>query len=94
MTMRSLASYNDFEFAKLIWFKQIYHLEVKNTIIGTKPFFNKMMSSKKVNVNLLNDMYNLLVKYYNMAYNDLYFFLIEKISWNQGHFSRRIIVWP
>ncbi len=92
VTTGSLASYDNFEFAKFVWFKQIYCLEVKNTITGTEHFLNKIMPSKKVNVNLPNNMYNLLMKYYNVVYNNLDFFSIEKIFWNQRHSDRRIVI--
>ncbi|SRR6266540_6701146 len=78
--MESLANYDDFEFAKFVQFRQIYRLEVENTITDAEPFPGEMMPPKKVNVNLPDDMYNLLVKYYNVTYDNLDFFLIKEVS--------------
>jgi len=50
-------------------------------ITGTKLFSDVMMHSKKINVSWLNNIYSLLVNYYNVTYDeDLDFFSIAKAS--------------
>ncbi len=62
-------------------------------ITGTKLFSDVMMHSKKINVSLLNNIYSLLVNYYNVTYDeDLDFFSIAKASWNLIHSAYRIII--
>jgi hypothetical protein len=46
-TTGSLASYDEFEFAELVRFRQIYHLEAEDTITGIEPFPGEMLSPKK-----------------------------------------------
>ncbi len=74
----SLAAYNNHEFVKLSWFKQIYLLEIKDTISGSEFFPEEMLPSIRINVSLLDDIYNILVEYYNIAY-ELDFVSIVKL---------------
>src|SRR5688572_14977306 len=50
-------------------FRQIYRLEIEDTIIGTEPFPGEMLFPRKINVNLPDEIYSILVDYYNDAYN-------------------------
>ncbi|CAG8636632.1 15945_t:CDS:2 [Funneliformis mosseae] len=76
-TSGSLASYDNFESDELVRFRQIYCLKVKNTITGAEPFLGVMMYPKKIDVGLPDNIYSLLVNYYNAVYGeDLDFFLI------------------
>src|SRR5579864_8388345 len=68
-TTGSLASYDNFELAELVRFRQIYRLEVKYMITGAEPLPSEMMTTKKINVNLPDDIYNILVDYYNTTYD-------------------------
>src|SRR6266480_4193118 len=54
-TLGSLASSDDLEFAKLCQFRQIYLLEIEDTITGIEPFPGEMMSPKRMNVALPDD---------------------------------------
>ena len=65
MTLESLAAYDNFQFAELCHFKQIYQLETEDTITGTEPFPGEMLLLKNDNISLPNDIYSILVKYYN-----------------------------
>jgi hypothetical protein len=78
-TTGSLASYDDLEFADLVRFREIYQLEVENTITGAELYPGEMISPKKISVGLPDDVYRLLSKYYNMAYNDFEFFTIGEL---------------
>src|SRR4051794_39936825 len=53
-----------------------------------------MMTLRKNDVSLPDDIYNLLVEYYNAAYKDLSFFSIAEAVQNPGCSNRRIVVLP
>jgi len=91
LTTGSLASYDEFEFAELVRFRQIFRFEVEDTITGIKPFPDEMISPKKINVGLLDDIYNILVSYYNAAY-DVEFQSIAEAT--QRHSDHKIVVRP
>src|SRR5207248_9824330 len=67
-TLGSLASSDDLEFAELCQFRQISHLEIEDTITGIELFPGEMMSPKRMNVTLSDDIYDIIVKYYNICY--------------------------
>src|ERR1700741_165569 len=67
-TPGSLARYDDFEFTEVAHFRQIYNLEVDDTITGLETFPGEMISPKRMNVTLPDDIYGILVDYYNNAY--------------------------
>jgi hypothetical protein len=90
-TAGSLASYDDFEFAELVRFRQIYRLEVEHTITGTEPLPGEMMTPKKINVSLPDDIYKILVDYYNVAYDSEFVSIAESV---QRSSSTMIVVWP
>jgi hypothetical protein len=92
-TSGSLAAYDNFEFAELSRFREIYRLEIEDTITGTEVFPGEMLHPKKINVGLPDDIYNLLVNYYNDAY-DVKFLTIADSVRNIRHSERRIIVRP
>ena len=92
-TSGSLAAYDNFKFAKLSQFREIYHLEIKDTIIGTEAFPDKMQYPKKVNVGLPDDIYNLLVNYYNDVYNVKFLTIADSVR-NIQHSECRIIIRP
>jgi hypothetical protein len=48
---------------------QIYRLNIDVTITGSEPFPGEMMPPRKDRVSLPDDIYELLVQYYNNAYN-------------------------
>src|SRR5256884_8050631 len=90
-TLGSLASSDDLEFAEPCQFRQIYFLEIEDTITGIEPFPGEMMSSKRMNVALPDDIYNILVEYYNDAY-DSEFVTIAKAATERS--SDRIVIRP
>ena len=90
-TAGSLASYDDFEIAKLVRFRQIYHLKVKYMITSIEPLPSEMMFPKKINVSLPDNIYKILVDYYNTAYNSEFVSIAESV---QRSFSTMVIVWP
>src|SRR5436190_1049209 len=63
-TLGSLASSDDLEFAELCKFRQISRLEIEDTITGIEPFPGEMMSPKRMNIALPDDIYDILVEYY------------------------------
>src|SRR5436853_3013974 len=78
-TLGSLVSSDDLEFAELCQFKQISRLKIEDTITGIKPFSGEMMSPKRIKVALLDNIYDILEKYYNNAY-DSKFVTIAKVA--------------
>ena len=66
---RNLAIYDGFDFAKLYWFVQIFHHYLDDTITGNKSFSKEMLTLRKCNMSLPDDIYDLLVQYYNTAYD-------------------------
>ena len=69
-TTRSLTVYEGFDFTELYRFRQIFCYEIDITITGNEPFSRKLLH-KKNQVSLPNDIYELLVEYYNVAYRDV-----------------------
>ena len=61
VTLESLASSDDLEFAELCQFRQISRLEIEDTITSIEPFPDEMMSPKKMNVTLPDDIYDIFV---------------------------------
>jgi len=92
-TSGSLAAYDKFEFAELSRFRQIYHFEIEDTITGVEIFPGEMLPPEKINVSLPDNIYNILVKYYNSAY-DLEFVSIAEASQRKSDRSGRIVVRP
>jgi len=62
-TLESLANSDDLEFAELCQFRQISRLEIEDTITGIEPFPGEMMSPKRINVALPDDIYDILVEW-------------------------------
>ena len=90
-TTGSLASSDDFEFVELVRFRQIYCLKAENMITGTEPLPGEMMSPKKINVGLPDDVYKILVDYYNDAYDSEFVSIAELV---QRSSSIKIVVRP
>jgi len=68
-TTGSLAVYNRFDFIELYRFRQIFHHYLNDTIIGNESFPKEMLNPRKDNMSLLDDIYEILVQYYNTAYD-------------------------
>src|SRR5207248_995768 len=90
VTLGSLASSDDLEFAELCQFRQISCLEIKDTITGIEPFPGEMMSPKRMNVALPDDIYDILVKYYNNAYDSEFVTIAKAATECSGD---GIVVW-
>src|SRR6266480_3819780 len=89
-TSGSLAAYDNYKFAELDRFRQIYLLEIEDTIFSTEFFPGEMIFPKKIDVNLMDDIYKLLVEYYNTAYNLSFVTIAESV--NSSCSNRRIII--
>lgn len=95
-TTGSLAAYDNFEFAELSKFRQTYHFKIEDTITGVEILPGEMLPPEKINVSLPDNIYNILVQYYNSAY-ELEFVSIAKASQirsNRSGRNRRIVVRP
>src|SRR5207245_2997657 len=90
-TLGSLASSDDLEFAELCQFRQISRLEIEDTITGIEPFPGEIMSTKRMNVALPNDIYDILVEYYNNAYDSEFVTIAKAATERSGD---RIVVQP
>jgi hypothetical protein len=94
-TAGSLAAYDEFDFAKLYRFTQIFHQSIDDTIIGSEEFPGEMLTPEK-QVSLPNTIYELLVKYYNDTYNREFVsitdFASSDLSLSNSH--QKIIVSP
>ncbi len=75
-TTGSLTVYEGFDFTELYRFRQIFRHEIDITITGNEPFPGKLLH-KKNQVSLPNDIYELLVEYYNVAYDEWEFVTIQ-----------------
>ncbi|CAG8568354.1 7718_t:CDS:2, partial [Dentiscutata heterogama] len=90
----SLAVYNNFEFDELRHFRQIYQLEIEDTITGSEYFPGKMLLPKKADFGLPDNVYNVLVAYYNNAY-DMEFLSIKEATQKKVKISDlKIVVRP
>jgi hypothetical protein len=90
-TSGSLAAYDEYEFAELRRFRRIYRLEVECTITGAESLPGEMMTPNKNDVSLPDDMYTLLVEYYNAAYDKFNFITIANAAQNPGHTGRTVV---
>ena len=78
-TTGSLAANDNSNFTELFQFMQIYRQILDQTITGSERFPGEMMHPKKDRVELSEQVYNLLVRYYNVAYDNLEFVTIAQI---------------
>ena len=75
-TAGSLAMYDGFDSSKLHQFRQNFRIESDITITGSENFPREMLTPRNNRVSLPDDIYELLVYYYNGAYYDLEFVTI------------------
>ncbi|CAB4439788.1 unnamed protein product [Rhizophagus irregularis] len=93
-TTGSLVAYDKFELDELFRFRQIYSLEIEDTIASSEPFPEEMLTPKKINVGLPDETYNILVEYYKAAY-DLEFLSISELAQGNTRCSgRKIVIRP
>ena len=69
-TAGSLAMYDGFDSSELHQFRQNFWIESDITITDSENFPREMFTPRNDRVSLLDDIYELLVYYYNDAYYD------------------------
>ena len=79
-TAGSLAMYDEFDSSELHQFRQNFRIESDITITGSENFPGEMLTPRNDRVSLPDDIYELLVYYYNDAYYDLEFVTIAGAS--------------
>jgi hypothetical protein len=79
-TAGSLAMYDGFDSSELHQFRQNFRIESDITITGSEDFPGEMLTPRNDRVSLPDDIYELLVLYYNDAYYDLEFVTIAGAS--------------
>ena len=90
-TIGSLALNDEFNFIESYQFIQIFR-HLSETITGTEPFPGQMLTPKKERVSLPDNIYELLVQYYNNIYDNWKFVTIaDAVS---AGISSSIIVLP
>src|SRR3954469_20543998 len=72
--------YDEFDSSELHQFKQNFRIESDITITGNENFPGEMLTPRNDRVSLPDDIYELLVYYYNDAYYDLEFVTIASAS--------------
>ena len=78
-TSGSLAAYDNFNYAELYQFRKVFFQEVDDTIVGSEPFPGEMLTPRRSRVALPDNIYQILVDYYNNAY-ELQFVTIAELT--------------
>jgi hypothetical protein len=92
LTTGSLAAYDNFQNDELYRFMLIYNIEVEETITGREWFPGEIMMPMELEVNLPDDIYDLLVDYYNNAYDLEFVTIAESIKNGSQQISNRPII--
>ncbi len=79
-TTRSLAAYDKFDSVESYRFMQIFRHRIDDTITGSESLPEEMLTSKKDKVSLSDDVYELLVQYYDVAYDFKFVTIVETVS--------------
>jgi hypothetical protein len=79
-TTGSLAIYDGFDFAELYRFMQIFRHHSDDSITGSEAFPGEMLNPKKERVSLPDDIYELLVQYYNTAYDSEFVTIADALT--------------
>ena len=69
LTARSLVMYDGFDSSELHQFRQTFRIESDITIAGSENFPGDILTSRNDRISLPDDIYELLVYYYNDAYD-------------------------
>ena len=95
LTTGSLAAYDGFDFNELYEFMQIFNQNIDNTITGSEKFPGEMLTPRN-RVSLPNNVYELLVKYYNDTYEFNFVSIADLASsdLSLGNFNQSIVVLP
>lgn len=95
-TTGSLAAYDGFDFTKLYQFMQIFHQNIDDTITGSEKFPGEMLTPRN-QASLPNNIYELLVQYYNNTYRNWNFVTIAELSSSDSlsnNSNQQIVVLP
>lgn len=76
----SLADYDNFEFSELWQFRKIFLQEIDDTIVGNEPFPGEMLTPRRNRVALPDNIYQILIDYYNVAYDLQFVTIAESVS--------------
>ncbi len=76
----TLATYDRLNYNELFWFRKIFYQEVDNIINGSKAFSGKMLTPKKNQISLSDNIHQILTEYYNNAYESKFITIIESVS--------------
>lgn len=79
-TSGSLAANDNFDFGELYRFRKTFTQEIDDTIIGSEPFPGKMLMPCRSRVALSDNIYQILIDYYNDAYELSFAIISESIS--------------
>jgi hypothetical protein len=91
-TTGSLAAYDGLDFAELYQFMQIFHQNIEVTITGNEAFPGEMLTPRMDRVPLPDNIYELLVRYYNDTYDWNFVSIAELSSDLSTNNSRQSIV--
>ena len=91
-TTGSLAANDGLDSAELYRFMQIFRHDIDDTITGSELLPGEMLTPRKDKVSLPDDIYDLLVQYYNIAY-DLEFVTITEAA-SSRLMSNFIVILP
>jgi hypothetical protein len=76
----SLADYDNFEYSELWQFRKIFFQEVDDTVVGDEPLPGELLTPRRSRVALPDNVYQILTKYYNAAYDLQFVTIAESIS--------------
>src|ERR1700722_10957304 len=79
-TTGSLAAYDGFDFVELYQFMQIFHQNIEVTITSNEAFPGEMLTPRIDQVLLPDNIYELLVRYYNDTYDWNFVSIAELLS--------------
>src|SRR6266542_6704987 len=79
-TTGTLAAYYELDYNELFRFRQIFCQEIDNTINGSEAFSGEMLTSRKNQVSLPDDIYQILIEYYSNTYESKFVTIAESVS--------------
>src|SRR6266542_1863540 len=85
-TTSTLDAYNVLNYNELFQFRQIFCQEIDNTINGSEAFPGEMLTPKKNQVSLPNDIYQILIEYYSNAYESKFVTIAKSVLANLNDF--------
>lgn len=85
-TTGTLAAYDELDYNELFRFRQIFCLEIDNTVNGSEAFPGEMLTPRKNRVSLPDDIYQILIDYYCNAYESKFVTIAESLSASPNDF--------